>query len=249
MEHYVLKLAERVIGVDCLYPYAEKFCAGYLADDGAERDFSVSISEDDLAFERKKSESERALEGIEPRSFAPQYLETLAIYRKICNRMPLYDTFLMHGSVVAVDGEAYMFTAVSGTGKSTHAALWRKAFGARAVMVNDDKPLIRMTDAGAIAYGTPWNGKHHLGENIAVPLKAICYLTRAERNTIEPLHEEAFYPILAQQAYRPFDSAALLCTLRLWDRLLESVRLYRLGCNMDPEAAWVAYNGMKERKD
>ena len=80
-----------------------------------------------------------------------------------------------------MDGEAYIFTAVSGTGKSTHAMLWREVFGERVRMINDDKPLIRITPEGkAVVYGTPWDGKHHLSKNSAFPLKAICWLTRAK---------------------------------------------------------------------
>ena len=48
----------------------------------------------------------------------------------------IYDTILFHGSVIAVDGEGYLFTAKSGTGKSTHARLWRETFGDRAVRVS-----------------------------------------------------------------------------------------------------------------
>ena len=97
-----------------------------------------------------------------------------------------YDTILFHGSVIAVDGIGYLFTAKSGTGKSTHTRLWREYFGDRAAMVNDDKPLLKITDSSVIAYGTPYNGKHRLGTNISVPLKAICILTRAADNHIEP---------------------------------------------------------------
>jgi serine kinase of HPr protein (carbohydrate metabolism regulator) len=65
--------------------------------------------------------------------------------------MPYYDTFLFHGSAIAVDGVGYLFTAKSGTGKSTHARLWRELLGARAVMVNDDKPLLRVTEGRSAA--------------------------------------------------------------------------------------------------
>ena len=111
-------------------------------------------------------------------------METLAVYRKIADQMLSYDTLLFHGSVVAVDETGYLFTAKSGTGKSPHARLWREYLGERAVMVNDDKPLLQITKNGVIAYGTPWDGKHHLSSNIAVPLKAICILTRASENHI-----------------------------------------------------------------
>lgn len=158
-----------------------------------------------------------------------------------------YDTLLLHGSCVAVDGVGDLFTAKSGTGKSTHTRLWREVFGTRAVMVNDDKPLIRVTETGAIVYGTPWNGKHRLGENISVPLHAICVLERDTVNHIEPVEKKSIYPILLQQTHRPQDSAKMMKMLNLVDRLAANVELYRLGCNMEPNAAKVAYEGMVKR--
>ena len=95
----------------------------------------------------------------------------------------------------------YSGTAASGTGKSTHVALWRKYFGERAVMVNDDKPLLRIGDV-VTAYGTPYDGKHKLSNRIAVPLKAICILTRAAENSIVPVTKTEAYTMLLQQAYR-----------------------------------------------
>ena len=157
--------------------------------------------------------------------------------------MPYYDTILFHGSVIAVDGAAYVFTAKSGTGKSTHTALWRRLFGDRAVMVNDDKPLLHVGDV-VTAYGTPYDGKHKLSNKIAVPVKAVCILERAEENSIVKITRSEAYPMLVQQAYRPVDIAAMQKTLSLIDKMADSVELYRLGCNMDPDAARVAYEGM-----
>ena len=145
---------------------------------------------------------------------------------------------------IAVDGQCYLFTAKSGTGKSTHTALWRRLFGERAVMVNDDKPLIAVRENGVIVYGTPYNGKHRLGSNIAVPLEAICVLERAEENSIEPMQAKEIYPKLVQQMYRPFDSIALVSSLRLLTEMTKSVSLWRLRCNMEPEAAAVSFKAM-----
>ena len=112
-------------------------------------------------------------------------------------------------------------------------------------MVNDDKPLLKITNGSVIVYGTPYNGKHRLGSNIAVPLKAICILTRSAENHIEPVTREQAYPMLIQQVYRPNEITLLQKTLSLTDRLSDSIRLYRLGCNMDISAAKIAYEGMK----
>lgn len=159
--------------------------------------------------------------------------------------MPDYDTVVFHGSVIAVDGQAYLFTARSGTGKSTHTRLWREYLGDRVVMVNDDKPMLRITDSGVTAYGTPYNGKHRLGTNTAAPLRAICILTRGDKNSIARIGKSDAYDMILQQVYRPKDPLQMIKTLNLVDKLTEKVLLYKLACNMDISAAEVAYNAMK----
>lgn len=208
----------------------------------------ITITQSDIEFEREKSAREDVREGIHIRQFSNAYLETLAIYRKIADHLLSCDTLLFHGSVIAVDGEGYLFTAKSGTGKSTHTRLWREYFGERAVMVNDDKPLLRITDSGVTAYGTPWDGKHRLSTNTAVPLNGIFLLERDTTNHIEPAAPHVVYPLIVQQTNRSFTADGMKQTLSLIDCMLSVVPVYRLGCNMDIEAARVAYEGMNRLK-
>ncbi len=235
-------MAECNIEITSLYPDVHAYCAAYRAE--GTPDFSVAITEDDIDFERIRSVREDALEGRTPRTWSDGYLEELAVYRKIAEMMPMYDTILLHGSAVAVDGAAYLFTARSGTGKSTHTRLWRELLGERALMVNDDKPLIRVTDTGGVVYGTPYDGKHHLSNNTAVPLRAVCVLRRAAENGIRPLGVREAFPLLLQQAYRPEGGKAMARTMKLLGRLLALVPAYRLDCNMSIEAAKLAYEVM-----
>ncbi|MCQ2469059.1 MAG: hypothetical protein MJ100_04540 [Ruminococcus sp.] len=237
------RIAEKVIAISSLHQRVHELCADYLTDD--EPDFEVVMSQDDIEYERIKSEKEDIAEGHEVRRFPDDYLEELGVYRKIATKMVEFDTFLFHGSVIAVDGEGYLFTAKSGTGKSTHTRLWRQLLGDKAVMINDDKPLIKCDGDSAAVFGTPWDGKHRLSTNTSVPLKAVCILERAEKNHIEKISKKDAYNMLVQQIYRPNDPQKLIRTLQLIDRLAGSVTLWRLGCNMDIEAAETAYNAMK----
>lgn len=236
------KIADKVVEVTSIYAEVHEYCADYLTDEPA--DYSITTTQADIDFEREKSAREDEVEGILIRHFSDSYLEELAVYRKIAEKMLDFDTVLFHGSVVAVDGVGYLFTAKSGTGKSTHTRLWREYFGERAVMVNDDKPLLHISDTVTV-YGTPYNGKHRLGTNISVPLNAICILNRSADNHIKPISFEQAYNMLLQQVYRPADMLKMAKTLELVDRLADSVKLYKLGCNMDISAAQVAYEGMK----
>ena len=243
-----ITLAGLCIGIEENSPRFAEFIAGYETPDG-DPDFTVSTTEEDIAFEQTQNERRAMRDDDVMRQWRHAYLEKLAVYRKIAERLPDYGACLFHGSAVAVDGEAYLFTARSGTGKSTHTRLWREHFGDRCVMINDDKPLLRLQEDGRIyVYGTPWDGKHHLSSNIRVPLKAVCILTRDEYNHIEPLAPEEAYSELMMQTFRPSDGNALMKTMEFLDALTQRAGLYRLGCTMDPEAAVISYEGMQKHE-
>ena len=244
MIDFTIKLAGKVVEIHCMFPTTKAYCGAYLSEETP--DFSITITPEDLAFEREKSIREAQLEGIPVQNFKNAHLETIAVQRKITECLFERDTLLFHGSVVAVDGQAYLFTAKSGTGKSTHTRFWRETFGDRAVMVNDDKPFLQITDDGVLACGSPWNGKHGLGNNIRVPLKAICILERGEENQIQPISGKEATMVLFQQSNRPMDPRKLPLYLDLIDRLSRQTSLYRMYCNLDPKAAQIAFDTMSK---
>ena len=237
------KIAGKKIEIISLHEKVHQYCKDYRSE--GKPDFTVATTQPDIDYERVRSAKTDIAEGRTPVNSSDDYLEELAVYRKIAEKMPEYDTFLFHGSAVAVDGQTYLFTAKSGTGKSTHTRLWRRLLGDRAVMVNDDKPLIRVNDDGITIFGTPYNGKHRLSTNIGLPLKAVCILERSEENHISRITKAQAYPMLLQQSYRPSDVSALSKTLMLIDKMSEGVTFWRLGCNMDITAAELSYNAMK----
>ncbi len=239
------KIAGRVIEISSIHEAVHKNCQDY--ETNAEPDFSVMTTLEDIMREREKVRHKYFSEGNPVPNYSEGTLEDITIHRKIAEEMVSYDTFVFHGSAIEVDGQGYLFTAKSGTGKSTHARLWRELLGDRAVMVNDDKPLLRVTkDNGVIVYGSPYNGKHRLGENISVPLKAIGIIIRADENRIERITKREAYPMLVQQSYHPVNPEKMKRTLDLLDILVEHVALYNLYCNMEPEAAEVSYTAMQE---
>lgn len=239
METGIYKLADRRVEICSLHSAVHRLCRDYAAE--GEPDFTVRISQADIDLEREKNARQNA-SGGQP---SDDYLETLAVYRKIAETMLCYDTLLIHGSAIALDGAGFLFTAKSGTGKSTHTRLWRERFGSRAVMVNDDKPLVRLTQDGAWVCGTPWDGKHRLSSNISVPLRAICLLERGTENEITPISAQEALPMLLQQCYRPRESRKLMKLLALMDDLAQRTAFFRLHCNMDPEAAQTAWEGLQ----
>ena len=174
-------------------------------------------------------------------------MERAAIQRAFAELLFDRDILLVHGSTVAVDGRAYLFAAKSGTGKSTHTRLWRQVFGQRAVMINDDKPFLQLTDTGAIVFGSPWSGKHGLDTNISAPLGGICILERGPENIIRPISAKDALPRLHKEAYIPMDAEKHPKFQVIVEKLARQVPLWHMTCTKDPQAAQVAFDAMSKR--
>ena len=149
---FTIRVADTFIQINERYQYIKEYCRNYIVDD-VKPEMVIEVSDEEI-------KAEQSDEYIS----LPDYLETLAVYRKICERLVDKEIILVHSSVLMVDGEAVMFLAPSGTGKSTHTRLWRQVYGDRVTMINDDKPLVSVrTDERGVhvnVYGTPWCGKH-----------------------------------------------------------------------------------------
>ena len=167
------------------------------------------------------------------------------IQRKLAEKLPDFESFVLHSACFDVDGIGVAFAAHSGTGKTTHMNLWQQYLGERMTIVNGDKPIVRFFDdepEQPYAYGTPWNGKEGLGCNMRTPLKHICFIERSKTNYIEKMEKEQIVERIMKQVYMPKDSVALMKTMQLIDRLLSCCNLWTIHCNMDAAAAEVAYN-------
>lgn len=240
---FTIKLADINIKVICLYKTTLKFCKDYLSKEKEE--FTIEITENDIENENIKSIHEDIIEGRKVKKYKRNYLETLALYRKIAEKLIDYDILLFHASVLEANGEGFIFSAKSGTGKSTHARLWTEVFGKNVIMINDDKPLLKVIGDKVIAYGTPWNGKHGIGNNKSAIVKGLCFLEKNEDNSILQLDKLQAYTMLIQQSYRIDNNKKMEKILMLLDKIAFNVNMYKLKCNMEKDAPIVAYNGMK----
>ena len=237
-----MKIAGHTARVTSLFESTPQYLRDYLTE--ATPEFSITVTREDMAFEQADLRDEAHRDGFKPRVFTDPFLERAAIQRAFAEFLFDYDILLFHGSAVAVDGAGYLFTAHSGTGKSTHTRLWKQVFGDRAVMVNDDKPFLALAEGGVSLHGSPWSGKHGLDRNMTVHLKGICILERGAENSICSISSQDALPMLRKQAYRPMDSAKEGQFLQLVERLSVSLPLWKMACNRDSDAAMVAYNAM-----
>ena len=233
---FTIEIAGAAAQITCRHAETVDFFREYLSDRPA--DLCIRPAEDDLR--RMETMLRQAGNNADPHQ-----VENNAIHGLLAEALIDRDVLLVHGSAVVMDGQAYIFVASSGTGKSTHTRLWCRQFGGRAWMLNDDKPMIHVSDRGAVAYGTPWNGKHRLGRNASAPVRAVAFLERGEENAVEPIGRAEAVAALIPHAIRPRDPEKMARVLALETRLAADADFWRLRCNTQPRAAVTAWNAMK----
>ncbi|MBE6680010.1 MAG: hypothetical protein E7598_05770 [Ruminococcaceae bacterium] len=236
----VCKIADFYIEITNNGQVFHRLCRDYICDNPPYIDFSITVTADDVAYEKslaKKYTNDDFGDGI---------CATTAAYRKICAEVLQRDAFLMHGCLIEYKNKGYLFTANSGTGKTTHVMQWKKAFGEESVkIINGDKPIIRFIDGKVYAYGTPWNGKEHYGTNGKVELSAIAFLKRSPTNSACKISLENALPLIFSQIMIT-DSADLARQMELVNTLGEKVSMYEVNCNISAEAAEIAYREMNK---
>ena len=215
----------------------QNFFRGY--DSEGKPDYFITVNEKEI----------RREENVHNQKFrwklTKEELEFCVAQRQIVSCFSGHGIILFHGSAICVDGKTYIFTAASGTGKSTHSRLWRELLTDHdVVMVNDDKPFLKVEEGHVTAYGSPWRGKEGLGCNMSAPVEAICSISQGTENVIREATPEEMYPIFYEQSLRPFDKEGTENYLHTLDVLTRSVRLYKLECDISLDAARLSYETM-----
>lgn len=234
---FTIKIADITVCIENKFDYLKKLCADYIIENVAEPDITVSVTQEEILNEISSSETE-ATEG---------YAEGICVYRKICKQLPKkFDAYLFHSAVIEYEGKGYAFSAKSGTGKSTHIRLWRKHFGENVHVVNGDKPIMRFIGDKLLAYGTPWCGKEGFQNNTSAVIAGICFIERAQKNSIRRITPDEAIGRIFHQILTPDDLASVDAMFPLIDRTLTEIPCYVLECNISEEAAEVAYQGMNQ---
>ncbi len=242
-----MRLADKTFAVSVNYPETKWFCRNFLIEESEDIDFEVCVTLEDIEKFRATLEKN----GVP--TFTNKYHEVITLQQLVNEKLSFCHTVTFHCSAIAVDGEVYIFTAPSGTGKSTHARLWREMLGDRAVMVNDDKPMMHLNEDGSVTvYGTPWNGKHGLGENIALPLKSVCVISQAKENRIHKVATKDSLHTLFTQTFiktnlTEMEPEAMKQVLEVMGGIA-NCPIWHLECNISEEAAKLSYETMSGRK-
>lgn len=226
---FTIRICELNIEIDNRYGYVEDQCRAYLSD-GAPA-FRVSVTE---------AETAAYIETCGRPMTAPE-AESALLYRKICGKMPDYDAILLHAAVLTMDGRGYAFSARRGTGKTTHVAMWKQAYGDRVTVVNGDKPLVRRAPDGHFrVYGTPWCGKEGENANLCCPLNAICFLEQGPRNVISPCPAADTVSRILEGTILPPDPRTQDRMAELVGALTRDIPAFLLYCIPDKSAAELA---------
>lgn len=227
----ILRLAD---GNNCRYsrdPEGRIFLATYYNDDYTKVEIHLLRSQNHPYFSNQ--EWEYSLTG-----FAFQ------------DRLTVLEGGVLHSSSLAWNGQGIAFSANSGTGKSTHVGLWKEVFGDQVEIINDDKPGIIFKDDKALLCGTPWSGKTALNCNKQVPLRAIVFVERGEKNSIRRLNALDSYFYLSSQIARPYyDASVGEKLIEFAERLLATVPIYCLTCNISHEAVETVYNELFSKEE
>ena len=228
-----LSLAGLDIETNIRSKYTQDLVQSYLSSSD-NVSFSVSVDDEDIVEEDKNSE----------KRYPKGYLESIALYRKIAEELPLFDAVVFHGAVIAYEGKAYAFTARSGVGKTTHIRLWLEAFKDKVHVLNGDKPILRIIDGQVYACGTPWRGKEGYGIPEMLPLASVAFVERAEVPSAERISINDALMRFATQIYIPKKPRSAALALSVLNRLITKVPLYETRVNMDIDSAYVSHNAM-----
>ncbi len=230
-----LRVADINLNIEYKYDTMIKQCEAYKYE--FEKP-NVTVGIDDETLERLHKDSPHlTLDDLE-------YVFTgAAFYEALLH----FNGFMLHSSGVVKDGYAYLFSADPGTGKSTHTGLWQKYFGEEnALIINDDKPAIRMVDNKLYVYGTPWSGKTDKNLNMKVPIGAIVFIERSkDNNWVKEIGVGEAIPLILGQTFRPRERDLMIKLLDMLDVVLKNVKIYKIGVDMSEDAVMTSYNGIK----
>lgn len=242
MDIFCIEIAGAVFEIHSRFGSTRVYFGAYLTGQPPQAVFEAA--EEEILHEQLLLDEEADREGLRRRAFSEMFLERSVFQRKAAQFLLTRGIVLLHGSCVAVDSHAYLFTADTGVGKSTHTRLWMQCFADRAVMVNDDRVFLQRDGDRILACGSPWSGKHGLHSNLQIPLAGICLLERGQQNEIRQLSSQDAYPMVRKQVFVPDENAEAALN-HLTQRLLATVPMWRMRCTKEPSAAETAYSVMQ----
>ena len=230
MVNFRIKIVDKVLEINAFNESTKKYCGKFLSEE--EPNYVITMTEEDLKNERTNSSDGKVYVNE----------EISALYRKIANLLVEENIIVFHSSSFTVNGNAFLITARSGVGKSTHSRNLKQLLGEDFIYINDDKPMLKVEENNVTVYGTPWNGKERRSNDISAPLRAIMFLSRGETNAYRKIvNKEEIYIKMISQIYLPKEKAKREKALKAADMLLKNVNFYEINVTKDIESAKMTY--------
>ena len=142
---------------------------------------------------------------------------------------------VLHCAYMEHQDEGILFSAPSGVGKSTQAALWEKYRGSH--VQNGDRALLAKKDGVWYACGWPVCGSSEICNNSSHPIKTIVTLSQEKENSVTELSPmQAFSKLYSEITVNSWDRAASVRAMDNLEALITSVPVYHLGCDISEDA-------------
>lgn len=225
MVNFKIEIANIVLEINAFNESTKRYCGDFLSN--KESEYVITMTQEDLENEKHINEDGKV--------YANE--EISALYRKIADIFVDENVLVVHGSSFKVGNNAFIVTARSGVGKSTHVNLLKEYLNKDFEYINDDKPLLKVEDE-LVLFSSPWNGKERRGNNSSAPLRSVIFLNRGLTNTYKKLDNNSdVYFRLLSQIYLPRDKAKRENALLLIDILLRRISFYEINVNTDISSA------------
>lgn len=143
--------------------------------------------------------------------------------------------FVFHCAYITHGDKAILFTAPSGTGKTTQAELWKQHRSAE--IINGDRAAVRLENGILLAEGIPFSGSSQYCENRSLPIEAIVYLEQAPQTTIRKLRGyEAFSKIWEGVSVNTWDRKDMELVSAVVQKAAAEIPMFHLSCTPDESA-------------
>lgn len=156
-----------------------------------------------------------------------------------------YGSLTFHGVLMEYQQKGIIITASSGTGKTTHARMWRDI--KNALIINGDRTVCQRKGKIWNGIGFPWSGTSGEQINRSVPLKAIVVLERGSKNVAGVIDGlDAFGGVLPHTICPTWDADLTGKAMDLLNDFLQEIPVIRLRCRPDPESVEVLLKVLEE---
>ena len=174
----------------------------------------------------------------------PAYAEYVLSCSYACDSLMKKNRIIFHGATFLWHKKAWLFSAPSGTGKTTQLLNWKRIFGDEIVILNGDKPILELCEDGSIlTHPSPWKGKEGLGrDDLIAPLGGIIYLRQENENRITRMTLAEAARFLFGRSYSSFSTEEeIINTANLLEKILKVTPVWILGNLGDEVSARLTY--------